>query len=599
MRRIFLTFIFLFIAFSTVIFAQDTIMVDAPLEEATENVDLRAPYVMECVAVGGVSGGWPPAVDHVTYSGTCSSPAGCDVGVCLGDNCTVYDQEKDIRYFGKVGSGLPNVTVSGATPHRFPPGQFTDLPGSIANPADHVTYSIYAIWEQEPLGMGTDAENPSQQLGAAKLEFPRGGEDCASVYWDPYGRVFDAVSLEPLGAGEAIVTLLDEAGNYVSVPSNNTPIDKLGKYNIFLEIDGKYKLKVDGMANHDFVSVMPSSQYTQLYEKLYKAGDPAFFESKDNPQRFDIPVKPKSTPYHRDPETIFKKQNIIWNFGEEYLKIEFRVSHPRTKIMANLEDGWVCEQTKSNYTDKDGFCLILVKTNQVPVEGVNIEYVLDQKYYPTASSSPFGRLLDAVLSLFTGKVNAQQSIKINDTTAAEETPETLNISGDRFEPILRHVEGYAYDENDEPIAGAKINVRLMNKSIFYSTTADDQGFFTIYKNNLPPFEFELQFIDPKTGQEIVKTASEFVRSNESYLKTERINLMAGTKYDQPIVDPKTGKLNQIDKNYQPPQPTSEATQTTGKSAFNSGIFLIAFILLVLFASVIGVAFYIKKTRVGP
>ncbi|MBI5127171.1 carboxypeptidase regulatory-like domain-containing protein [Candidatus Roizmanbacteria bacterium] len=551
--------------------------------------DLKPPYVMECVSVNGQKGGWPPEVDQVTFSGVCSSDSPCDIGICEGNNCTVYDAVKDTRYFGQPGGGLPNVTVGGGTdPHKFPPGEFKDISGAISNPSDHVWYSIYAIHEPLSVARGGEGRDPSQQLSETEFQVAGSEGQCLSVYWDPYGRVFDSISLEPLGMNEAKVTLLDEAGNFVNTPSNNTPIDDLGKYNIFLEVDGKYKLKVDSMANHDFVQVTPNSLYSELYEKLYISGGPAFFESKNDPQRYDIPVKPKNTPYHREPTTIFKTQDIVWNLGQEYAKIEFRVSHPRTKIVTNLSSGWVCTQTESVYSDKEGFCTIMIKASDVPQEGVDIEYILDSKYYPL-STNPVTRLFDKIISFFVKEVKAQQSIKIEDSTSDENTV--------HFDPILRHVEGFAYYANKEPIPGAKINVRLLNKSIYYTATADDSGFFTIYKKNLPPLEFYLEIVDSVSGKTTIQTTSEFVKSNDSYLETEKINLMAGTKYDQPIINPKTGELNDIVKTISPTPANKVGTSNANSS--RSIIMIIIFAILLLLLVTAGVIIYIKRNKFVP
>ncbi len=571
----FLFFLYLFI-FSAFSYAQTT--------PANTSTDLKPPYVMECVTVNGKDGGWPPKVDTVTFSGTCSSDSPCDIGICLGDNCTVYNAEKDTRYFGKPGTGLPNVTVSGGgDPHKLPPGQFTDIQGSISNPSDHVWYSIYAIHEPLALSLGGEGKDPSQQLGKNEFQLAGSMGKCLSVYWDPYGRVFDSQSLEPLGMNEARVTLLDEAGQIVNTPSNNTPIDDLGKYNIFLQTDGKYKLKVDSMVNHDFIPVAPNSRYSELYEKIYVSGDPAFAESKSNPQRYDIPVKPRSTPYHRDPVTISKNQDIVWNLGQEYAKIELRVSHPMTRVITNINSSWTCDQTNSVYTDKEGFCTIMVKASEIPQEGIDINYALDSKYYPLATNL-INRLFDKIISLFVKNVSAQQKIRIDDTSVANSV---------HFDPILRYIEGLAYDANKEPIAKAKINVRLINKSIFYSTVADDRGYFVIYKNSLPPLEFYLEYVDPKTSQIIKKTTSEFVSDNQSFLKTEKINLMAATKFNQPVVDPKTGKLNEIVK---PPVSTIAASPINGANGGKATLAIIVFVLIVLVLVALGVIVYIKQNK---
>jgi hypothetical protein len=557
--------------------------------------DLGVPYSMECVAVSGVDGGWPPQVDNVTFTGTCSSQTPCNIGICGptaggAKKCTVYDPTLDQRYFGEVGTGLPDVKVKSGTPHMFPPGQFT-IEGSITNPGDHVWYDIYAVSEPEPMGTGGEGDDPSQQLGTTKFVFPGSKEICRSVFWDPYGRVFDAVSLEPLGANEARVTLLDDKDQYVDVPSNNSPIDNLGKYNIFILQDGLYKLKVANMARHEFVRVEPDPKYVDMYERIYKLGDPAFMEKQSDPERYDIPVKPKGAPYKREIETIYKDQTIIWMEGEEYTKIEFRVSHPLTKIVTNIDGGSMCEQTGADYTDKEGFCTMTIPASLAPETGIEIGKVKNPDYYLSYEQNLIKDFVAGIFSIFASDVSAQQSIRIDVPVA----PQPVMASDDiTFEPILRHIEGYAYDDSGKQIPKAKVQIVLtMNGKVFYQTTADDSGFFTIYKSNLPPLEYDLKIIDPSTSKTFTQTTSLFIENNQPYIDSEKLNLMAVTKNDQPIVNPATGQLNEIVKTT--PAPKQVATQP-GKSAIDLKILSVFVILFILVASTIGVALYIKQSR---
>jgi len=204
-----------------------------------------------------------------------------------------------------------------------------------------------------------------------------------------------------------------------------------------------------------------------------------------------------------------------------------------------------------------------------------------------------------VISLFVKGVSAQQSIKINDPV--DPTP-TTSMSGKtviKFEPILDYVEGFSYDDSSQVVPKAKVNVRITaNNKIFYSTTADDSGFFTIYPKNLPPYEFYLEVVDPATGKALKQTTSEFVEINRSYLETEKIDLIKGTKYSQKVVDPVTGELNKIDKNYNPePQNNQEATtNSSAKAGFNPATLLIVGVIILLVVVTVGLAFYIKKSK---
>lgn len=607
-------FIILFFSFflGKIVFAQTE---PTPIPTGTGNDDLGKPYNMECITVEGLPKkedfDTPPPVTSADFIGNCNSTdASCNVAVCgslckengeqiynnkgiprgcaYEEVCSTKDSSLDIKYFRKDNSNrdLPVVSLNGG--NTIPPGSF-NIHGSISieniKAAKDQVFAFYAISGLTPepiipLGKGggeenNNEENPSVQLGTAQFTFPTAGQPlptgtqkkCFSVFWDPYGRVFDAVSLEPLGRDEARVSLYDEKGNFVNVPSNDSIIDNLGKYNIFIKEDGRYTLKVDSMLLHDFVSVIPDSKYTSLYGNIFKAGDPAFEEKQENPKRIDIPVKPKSTPYSREVEWVYKNQDIIVIGKKEHTKIDFRVSHPLTKIRSNIKGGSKCIQTNSDVTDKDGFCLLIVDNSLVPQGGITIELIKNGDYY-----------------LYGKKIQSQQTIRIGDAK------EDNNIS---FDPILRHIEGYVYDENKKIIPGAKVEIVLMNDKIFYRTYADDSGFFTIYKDHLPPQEYYLKITDPTTLKTITQTTSEFVKNNYSYLDSEEVNLMAITKNNQPIVNPKTGELNNTIKNSNLGQ--NKSTPST-KSPFNPTILILVFIILFLVVVTVSLVFYIKKSK---
>ena len=74
-----------------------------------------------------------------------------------------------------------------------------------------------------------------------------------------------------------------------------------------------------------------------------------------------------------------------------------------------------------------------------------------------------------------------------------------------------------------------------------------------------PYEFYLEFINPETGK-IVQTTSEFVDKNQTYL----IRKITNTATKQKIIDPKTGQLNKIDKNYVAPKNNQLSTSLPRK-----------------------------------
>ena len=259
-----------------------------------------------------------------------------------------------------------------------------------------------------------------------------------------------------------------------------------------------------------------------------------------------------------------------------------------TKIESKIEGGAVCEQTGADHTDKRGDCVIVAKNSLIPQTGPDIKLVKNPDYYLTSKGSFLSDFISRIFSLFSAQIQAQQRITIDDPTP---TP----TGGQAFDPILTYLEGYAYDQSGKAIPKAKVQVKLtMNQKLFYQTVADDSGFFTVYKNNLPPLAYYLEFVDPTTFKTTKQTTSQFVESNQSYLDQEETNLMAATKYGQPVIDKKTGKLNPVDKNFQAKLTPSPAA--AGKSAFNNRLFIILLILAFLFISLLGVVLYIKKSQ---
>ena len=554
--------------------------------------DLVKDEVVECVTFTPTNGfGRDPgegSVEPGTFTGTCSAPK-CDIKTCLPGVGCVDNKESG---FVQLDSGKTFFTQ----------GEINET-GNLVGVSGHTGYYLYASHTPEPLGQGVDDENTTQQQGQATLTFPAGAENCTQIYWDPYGRIFDSVSLEPFGEGEAMVTLLDENGNpSLNTFANNVLIDKMGKYNILINKDGKYKLKVTPNTNHTFTASLPNPKYSDLYGFIYKLGDPAFVEIAKNPKRVDVALKPIGTPYTRSPDYISKEYLDVWYEGESYTKIALRTVHPKTivKVMVNevelTEDGTGKALPKTS--DKEGYWLVLIKKEVLSQDGFSIELIKNPQYYPlTQGNTGFiGQIVDKLFTLFVKKVSAQQSIKISDPVSPTPKP-SGSIIVIKFEPILEYIEGYSYDDTNKIVPKARVNVKLkMNNKIYATTITDDSGFFTLYPKDLPPYEYYLEIVNPETGKVSVQTTSGFVEKNQAYLDSEKIDLMKVTKYDQKIIDPKTGQLNKIDKNYVAPKNNQPTTAATNKAAFDPAVLTIVLVITLLVIVTLGLVFYIKRSK---
>ncbi|PIP14661.1 hypothetical protein COW98_05110 [Candidatus Roizmanbacteria bacterium CG22_combo_CG10-13_8_21_14_all_35_9] len=575
-RKFFLLYIFLILLTMVFVFKPNVFAETSPS-------DLQEDVIVECITFTPTNGfgRYPRPVEPGTFTGTCSAKTRCDIVTCLPSVGCVPNTG-----FVQLDSGN----------NFFSPGVINE-PGQLVNVQDHTGYYIYAAHTPEPLGAGAEGENATQQQAELPLIISGSVEDCEQIYWDPYGRVFDSVSLEPFGKGEAVVTLLDENGNPSSNTfTNNVLIDEMGKYNILINKDGRYKLKVTPKTNHKFTAAEPDIRYKDLYDFIYKLGDPAFAETAQSPKRVDVVLEPIGAPYSRSPDYISREYIDVLFKGELYTKIALRTVHPKTivKVMVDgvelTEDG--AGRALPKTSDKEGYWLVLIKKEVFSQTGFSIELIKNPQYYPLAKNNNyFSQLIDKLASLFFKKVSAQQSIKI-DSGSSTDNKKTII----KFEPILEYIEGFSYDNNNKIIPRAKVNIKLkMNDKIYSSTTTDDSGFFTMYPKNLPPYEFYLEIINPETKKVAVQTTGEFVKKNQAYLDSEKINLIQATKQDQKIINPTIGELNNIVNNNN--QPTNQPTTSTStKTAFNPTILIIISVIALLVIVALGLVLYIKKSQ---
>ena len=178
---------------------------------------------------------------------------------------------------------------------------------------------------------------------------------------------------------------------------------------------------------------------------------------------------------------------------------------------------------------------------------------------------------------------AQTSIRID--------PPTPTVKPIGFNPILSYIEGYAYNESGAAIPNARVAVKLKaNNEVFYQTTADETGFFAVYSNNLPFFEYYLEITNPVVGIPVKQTTTQFITFNQDYLTKENLNLVKSTRADEPIINPETGREN-ITLSTPTPAAASQPSAKVGNQ-----IIALVFVLLFLIVAVGAILFYIVKKR---
>lgn len=579
--------------------------------------------------VGNIPHGAGQPIQTTTYElkGSCDSPTGCTCvwnqginsagaqmevmgdcseysGVAKGTNCkdpSLTEREKNrCTHCGHVRSDSMNSTLASLQPVVDKPCIITEnklnprvtglLPfGPIdivvkEDSARHAQSDFTAVGDAPTiitdLGQGGDTPVPSGQAASQQLselvflkqqmqETTNSLQTkCVVISWDPYGRVFDAVSLEPIADTE--VTLIDTLTGNQAIQKYNWSNDFTGAdgvYNIQVEKEGTYRIKADPVTSHTF-SLTPklSPNWSKIYSDLYYPGTD-IFEKTNIVTHYDIPLQPISTPYREAVAQIVNGTLKSRSMGD-FIVYTGRETFPMASVCLIDDAGKTVGKCVN--ANNIGMFTIAIQKNKVPQGKIQI----------TASKVDLNNL---------------------DFYKNNQKVETLNIGSliqdskikkaFYFEPILSYVEGYVYDKQGVTIPGAEVLVKLkINNKLFYQTKADDSGLFTIYSNRLPYLEYYLEFINPVTGEKITSSTSEFVSKNKIYLDSGKIDLMKATKEDQPIINPTTGELNNIISRPKKNNQTSPLT----KNAFNPMILIISLILILLVITTSVIFIYIKK-----
>jgi hypothetical protein len=439
---------------------------------------------------------------------------------------------------------------------------------------DHIPYQFYAFGQGgtiTELGTGAEGNDRSQQLGQINT-FELGAEGnvgkCVTITWDPYGRVFDSQSLEPISNIQ--VNLLDELKKPVKQITKNYDITSTnGVFNIQVEKQGNYYMAVNPPVTHEFIANPKlNPNYKYIYSDIYYP-DQMFFEKVGVPTHHDIPLNPKGTPYHSD--IIIYEQSLNQMDLGNSVKFEGKVSHPLANICLQGEitkKNYVCNQA-----DKIGQFQIFINKKNYPQEALIIKA---SKVDPN-NIAQFIQLSVRVESLLT---------PVPGKTLSKEF---------RFEPLLRHLEGYVYDNQGQIASKAQVNIRLkQDKKLIHKTISDDKGYIKITSENLPLFDYYIEVVPSQSSKPMVVTTSNFINNNEDFIKSEKLNLMTVTKDDKPMYKTsfnQSDKLNQVDQNKVKNQPTIPV-----KSFFNKNLIIIGLILFLLITVTVGMVLYIKKSK---
>ncbi len=443
----------------------------------------------------------------------------------------------------------------------------------------------------EPIpNMGT-GEEKTQQIGTFSFENVVNQSDCVSIAWDPYGRVFDSKTLEPVN--KTNVTLLKKRVN--GAFTMMTPADLLGGNILnpqttkedggfsFVVPDGTYKLTVSH-SNYVFPEkiVNLQSNYSKIYSDIYPDQTGEEIVQKGMIQHRDIPLKQVSV----ELETNAKLMEYFYDLNKltSTVIIKGRVSHPFAKIKAySLKPDPVLQENAR-------YRLLTETPVRADAQGNFILTVNQSGFEPDES---FGDITIEKVDL-TQPANLVEGIKKWLFSLIKPVNAQVTLASNfRFEPIPNYLEGYAYDAQGKKIPNATVAVILnFSNKPAYQTKADDKGYYQISSEFLPSMPYRIAYTT--TSGQVVKTStSKFIAQNsDSIGKSDiKINQFKNVKGETITAIPERrttpGDFQKNGESTSPKQP---------KSLLSTTLPLILTITIFIIAAIVILVIYIKKKR---
>ncbi|PIY71646.1 hypothetical protein COY87_05100 [Candidatus Roizmanbacteria bacterium CG_4_10_14_0_8_um_filter_33_9] len=364
--------------------------------------------------------------------------------------------------------------------------------------------------------------DPSEGIGATgagvkqnDLDFDSAGRACVKISWDPWGRVFDSQTLEPVSGAKVSLLYKDTDNIFKELFGLSSTTKNNGKYEIVVE-DGEYKLVINPPSLQ--IATDPAtihSSYVKAYYNLY-TGAPIIQAGAI--QHRDVAVK---TP----PPGIVTplEYNYFIESGSIGMTISGTVTHPLSIVSINTvkSSDIKYDQSGNEITsppppyhrkgvatttaDKNGNFSLLI--NQVNLERTKdyqeVVYDVDitkanltgGPVTKNESNNFIGVVSKFIFSLFRPVYGA--TIKANF----------------RIPSIPTYLSGYAYDSVGKPIPNATVGLYLtFSKAPSHIVQADANGFFRVTSNNIPNMPFVIKYTTP-TGQVVTTSTSQFIAQN--------------------------------------------------------------------------------------
>lgn len=493
---------------------------------------------------------------------------------CTAGNDTVDDKVRSLGFQIQKDPTHELAVLGGNPVQTLADGSVSAIARSYT-PAN-TAHSFFAIYET-PI---SETGGSGQSIQYDTFKFAQDISKCVSIHWDPEGRIFDSKSLEPIP--DVAVKLLDQNKQLVlGVPGLISEMKTFlnGVFNFYAP-SGVYHLQP---SKSGYTFPLSINDVDVNYSKAYSCdkivGYPLYTDQYPlNEQNIvihcDVPLNPgKNTPYRSDPKTITYEQIALP--GSTSVKYAGQISHPLTIVTLTGET--TGKKVETVNADRYGFWATVIPNSNIPKKT--------------------NGLPDRLVAMYT---------KVDLTTGK---PSTATKKGIIFEPIPRYIEGYAYNQNGVSLPFAQVAVVVDSSGLIESRTkTDEKGFFAVPSQNLPIFPYSLEIKSSTGSSPVIYTMSEFMEKNQDYLIRENVNLMEGTKGNDPVslsstnITPGGGFSSTSSgvgfTKYGGKNPSGITPSTTQEKKTN-GIMMTTFLILslLILGAGGGIAFYIRRKKI--
>lgn len=510
--------------------------------------------------------------------------------------CSTGNYETDKKLFCKPGENCPDntnsindFTLNGVSQE----GTFTaDANGSLTisgvldKPQAHVQYIWYGgYFKGESMGTGGVTEVPTganntEQLGTFPLEKINATAEnvkqkCVTVHWDPYGRVFDSQSLEPMtDIGVRLLTSLKPETKYNLIRGENpTTTTPDGVFN-FIVPQGIYYLRLSNLPlTHQFVD---TPNLNTLFLDIYH-------KKKDGTSSLYLPDQPINELIDTPEEQAKNEPDL----EERDIALDPGSNKPYIAPIISINSFQSSNDYYTTYFGKSSHPFPIVEL----VRSDNQQVVFKQEF--TDDEARYGYWQTNIVNdKIPSDTPLMLILKKNPKYFTDTSPDTSVESGKvLFEPIIRRLQGYLKDDaTGQPMVDSRVAVVVSATNSVYATVKTDKnGFFELPAKQLPFLPYKLRVTPVGSAVSLTKSVSNFIKDNKVYLEEKKINPM--------IADEKEFKafVTETAKNA---QKTAEQKEEKSTAKGLGKILLTVMVLgaLVIAAAFTFLAFYIKNKQ---